>query len=177
MTMTLIETKTVGTATNTLQFTSIPQTFTDLYITLSVRTSIADNIGYTTLRVNNATTNWTTRHLQGNSSATASGSTSSVPDFFGSGGNTTADTFGNGTVYIPNYTGSANKSLSIDFVSENNASGAFSAMQRIVAALWSNSAAITSFEVVADGVTNLSVGTTVSIYGILKGTDGIVVVS
>jgi hypothetical protein len=177
MTMTLIETKTVGTATNTLQFTSIPQTYTDLYITLSVRTSIADNIGYTTLRVNNNTSNWTTRHLQGNSSAAAGGSSSSAPDFFGSGGNTTADTFGSGTVYIPNYTGSTNKSLSIDFVSENNATGAFSAMQRIVTALWSNSAPITSFEVVADGVTNLSVGTTVSIYGILKGTDGIVVVS
>jgi hypothetical protein len=177
MTITLIETKTVGTATNTLQFTSIPQTYTDLYITLSVRTSIADNIGYTTLRVNNATTNWTTRHMQGNGAAVASSSGTGAPDFFGSGGNTTANTFGNGSVYIPNYTGSANKSLSIDFVSENNASGAFSAMQRIVAALWSNSAAITSFEVVADGVTNLSVGTTVSIYGILKGTDGIVVVS
>jgi hypothetical protein len=175
--MKLIETKTVGTATNTLQFTSIPQTYTDLYITLSVRTTIADNIGYTTLRVNNSTTNWATRQLQGNGSATASSSGTGAPDFFGSGGNTTSNTFGNGTVYIPNYTASTNKSLSIDFASENNASGAFSGMQRIVAALWSNSAAITSFEIVADGATNLAVGTTVSIYGILKGTDGIVVVS
>lgn len=177
MTYQLIETKTVGTATNTLQFTSIPQTFTDLYITLSVRTTIADNIGYTTLRVNNNTSNWSTRFLQGNSSATTSGSTTSAPDFFGSGGNTTADTFGNGSVYIPNYTGSANKSLSIDFVSENNSGSAFAAMQRIVAALWSNSAAITSFEVVADGSTNLAVGTTVSIYGVLKGSSNGVVVS
>jgi hypothetical protein len=175
--MTLIETKTIGTATNTLQFTSIPQTFTDLYITLSVRTSIADNIGYTTLRVNNATTSWTVRFLQGNSSSSTSGSTTSEPDFFGSGGNTTSNTFGNGSVYIPNYTGSTNKSLSIDFVSENNATGAFSAMQRMVAALWSNSAPITSFEVVANGSTNLAVGTTVSIYGILKGSSGGVVVS
>lgn len=175
--MKLIETKTVGTATNTLQFTSIPQTFTDLYIVLSVRTTIADNLGYTTLRVNNSTSNWTTRFLQGNSSGTSSGSTTTAPDFFGSGGNTTSNTFGNGSVYIPNYTGSTNKSLSIDFVSENNASGAFSAIQRIVAALWSSSSAITSFEVVADGSTNLAVGTTVSIYGITKGTDGIVVVS
>jgi hypothetical protein len=177
MAMTLIETKTVGTATNTLQFTSIPQTYTDLYITLSVRTSIADNIGYTTLRVNNATTNWTTRFLQGNGSASVAGSSSSAPDFFGSGGNTTSNTFGNGTVYIPNYTGSTNKALSIDLVSENNASGAFSAMQRFVVALWSNTAAITSFEIVADGSTNLAVGTTVSIYGILKGSSGGVVVS
>lgn len=175
--MKLIETKTVGTATNTLQFTSIPQTFTDLYIVLSVRTTIADNLGYTTLRVNNSTSNWTTRFLQGNGSGTSSGSTTTAPDFFGSGGNTTSNTFGNGSVYIPNYTGSANKSLSIDFVSENNASGAFSAIQRIVAALWSDSSAITSFEVVADGSTNLAVGTTVSIYGVTKGTDGIVVVS
>jgi hypothetical protein len=175
--MKLIESKTVGTAVNTLEFTGIPQTFTDLCIVLSVRTTIADNIGYTTLRVNNSTTNWTTRHLQGNGSAVASSSGSGAPDFFGSGGNTTANTFGNGSVYIPNYTGSTNKSISIDFVSENNASGAFSAMQRIVAALWSDSSAITSFQVVSDGVTNLAVGTTVSIYGILKGSDGIVTTS
>jgi len=175
--MKLIESKTVATAVNTLQFTSIPQTFTDLYIVLSVRTSKADNIGYSTIRVNNATTNWTSRFLQGNGSATSANSTTSAPDFFGSGNNTTGNTFGNGSVYIPNYTGSANKAMSIDFVSENNATGAFSAMQRIVTAVWSSSSAITSFELVADGSDNLSVGTTVSIYGITKGSDGIVTTS
>jgi len=177
MTMTLIETKTVGTAVNTLEFTALPQTYTDLCILLSVRTSIADNIGYTTIRVNNSTTNWTSTWLQGNSSAVVSSFSTSAPDFFASGGNTTANTFGNGSIYIPNYTAATNKSMSLDFVSENNASGAFSAMQRIVSALWSNTSAITSFQLIADGSTNLAVGTTVSIYGILKGSDGIVTTS
>jgi hypothetical protein len=175
--MKLIESKTVSTAVNTLEFTSIPATFTDLYIVLSVRTSRADNIGYTTIRVNNSTSSWTTRYLQGNSSATSSSSTTSAPDFFGSGSNTTSNTFGNGSVYISNYAESVNKSLSIDFISENNSTGAFSAMQRIVAALWSNTLPITSFQLIADGSDNLAVGTTVSIYGILKGTDGIVTTS
>jgi hypothetical protein len=176
--MQLIETKTVGTAVNTLEFTSIPQTFTDLYILLSVRTTIADNIGYTTLRVNNVTTNWNVRFLQGNTSAVTTGATTAVPDFFGSGGNTTANTFGNGSVYIPNYASSSiTKSLSIDFISENNASSAFSALQRNVGAVQNTTTAITSFQIIADGVTNLAVGTTVSVYGILKGSDGIVTVS
>jgi hypothetical protein len=127
--------------------------------------------------LNNSTTNWTTAYLQGNGSGTSTSLTTSVPDFFGSGGNTTSNTFGSGSIYIPNYTASTNKYLSMDFVSENNATGAFSAMARTVSALWSNSTAVSSFQLVADGSDNLAVGTTVSIYGILKGTDGIVTTS
>lgn len=174
---TLIETKVVGTATNTLEFTGIPQSYTDLCILLSVRTSINDNIGYATIRVNNSTSNWTSRWLQGNSSATVSASSSSAPDFFGSGNSTTANTFGNGMIYIPNYTAATNKSLSIDFVSENNSGAAFAAMQRIVAALWSDTTAISSFQLIADTGTNLAVNTSVSIYGITKGSSGGVTVS
>lgn len=175
--MKLIETKTLGSAASSIEFTSIPQTYTDVVFLVSGRTTIADNIGYSTFYVNNNTSNWTTRHLQGNSSALVSGTTTSVPDFFMSGGNTTANTFGSGSIYIPNYTGSANKSISIDFISENSATGAFSAMQRLVAVLWSNTSAITSAQFIANAGSNFAVGTTISLYGILKGSSGGVVVS
>lgn len=177
MTLQLIETKTLATTTSTIEFTSIPQDGTDLLFVVSGRTTIADNIGYSTFYVNNNTSNWTTRHIQGNSSAAVGGSTTSVPDFFMSGGNTTASTFGNGQIYIINYTGSENKSMSLDFVSENNATAAFSAMQRTVNALWSNANPINSAQFVANAGSDFAIGTTISLYKITKGTDGIVVVS
>lgn len=178
MTYQLIETKTLGTAAASIEFTSIPQDATDLLFLVSGRTTIADNIGYSTFYVNNNTSNWTVRFLQGNTNAVTTGTTTSVPDFFMSGGNTTANTFGMGQIYIPNYTGSTNKSFSIEFFSENNASvAAFAAMQRIVAALWSNTAAITSAQFVANAGSNFAVGTTISLYKITKGSSGGVVVS
>jgi hypothetical protein len=44
-------------------------------------------------------------------------------------------------MYIPNYAGSSNKSVSIDAVTENNATAAEA---NLVAGLWSSTAAITS---------------------------------
>lgn len=170
--MKLIQTQTLASASPTISFTGIPQNFTDLCFVVSGRTDQADNIGYSTFYVNSSTTNWTTRHLQGNGAAVASANTTSVPEFFMSGGNTTSNTFGNGTIYIPNYTAAVNKSMSIDFVNENNATGAFSAMQRIVAALWSNSSAITSAQFVANSGSNFVAGTTISLYGIGGAGDG-----
>jgi hypothetical protein len=168
-----IQTVELTSAQSSISFNGIPQDFTDIYFSISGRTNQADNIGYSTFYVNNSTSNWSARYLQGNSSAVASASTTSIPDFFMSGGNTTSNTFGNGTIYIPNYTAQVNKSMSIDFVNENNATGAFSAMQRIVAALWSNTAPVTSAQFVANSGSNFVAGTTISLYGVKRGSDGV----
>jgi hypothetical protein len=53
----------------------------------------------------------------------------------------TANTFSNGAVYIPNYAGSAHKSVSWDYVTENNST---TADQMILAGVWADTAAITS---------------------------------
>jgi hypothetical protein len=53
----------------------------------------------------------------------------------------TANTFGNTDIYIPNYAGSANKSVSVDTVEENNGTTARALLGAI---LWSNTAAITA---------------------------------
>jgi hypothetical protein len=56
----------------------------------------------------------------------------------------TANTFGNGEIYIPNYAGSTQKSVSADAVAENNsATYIYSALN---AGLWTGTAAITSIK-------------------------------
>jgi hypothetical protein len=175
MTMTLIETKTLGTAQASLEFTAIPQTFTDLVVLTSLR-SVNDE-ALAILSFNGSTSNFSERFLRGSGSSVDSASFTSgtFARIFGASGQSsqTANTFGNSSIYIPNYTGSTNKSASGDGVNENNAT---SAMQIIVALLWSDTAAITSLAVAANAG-NLAIGSTVSLYGILKGSDGIVTTS
>jgi hypothetical protein len=84
----------------------------------------------------------------------------------------TSNTFGSMQVYLPNYTSSSAKSASTDSVSENNDTRA---IQEINAFLWNDTAAITSLKI--DAPSNLMAGSTISLYKITKGSDGLVTVS
>jgi hypothetical protein len=64
-------------------------------------------------------------------------------------------------IYIPNYAGSSNKSVSIDSVTENNATGAYSGL---TAALFASTAAITSFGISTGS--NFVQYSTATLYGI-----------
>jgi hypothetical protein len=175
MTMTLIETKTLGAAAASIEFTSIPQDGTDLVVLTSLRSVNDESLAL--ISFNGSTSNFSERFLRGNGSTVDSA-------FFDSGGfarifgasvqsSQTANTFSNGTLYIPNYTGSTNKSASGDSVNENNATAA---TQIIVALLWSDTSAITSLAV-ASNSGDLAIGSTVSLYKVTKGSDGIVTTS
>ena len=173
MTMTLIETKTLGTAAASIEFTSIPQTFTDLVVLASARNTTTSE--FYRIEINGSSANFTSRYLLGNSAtpATSSGAESLAPYADMTKSTYTANTFSNSEFYIPNYSGSTNKSISVSGVSENNAAEAY---QSISAGLWSQTAAITSV-LFRPNSGNFAIGTTISLYGITKGTDGIVVVS
>jgi hypothetical protein len=174
MTMTLIETKTLGAEATAINFTSIPQTFTDLFFVLSLRDALNGNSNNTILAINGSTANGTGRNLVGTGSSADSGSDNLIFLASTSSNTSTANTFGNASIYIPNYTSSANKSISMDAVTENNGTAA---LQEIRASLWSNSAAITEIEFRTNATVNYRVGSTISLYGILKGSDGIVTTS
>ena len=171
--MELIETKTAGSGgVSNFDFTSIPQTYTDLLLKISLRGSfagVADNI---TLTINNSAIG-TPKSLFGNGASAIS----NADPFIYTGSTATASTFGNGEFYIPNYTSSNNKSISADTVSENNATTAYTFLN---AALWSNSAAITSIKLAPQGGGTWSEHSTASLYGIsnvtstTKATGGIV---
>ena len=119
---------------------------------------------------NGSTSNLSFRFLRGNgSNATSEGLTR----FPLPAATSTSNTFGNGSVYFPNYAGATNKSFSVDAVTENNSTEAF---QAIKAGLWSDTTAISSLTfTVASG--DLVIGTTISLYKITKGSDGIVTTS
>jgi hypothetical protein len=174
MTMQLIETKTLGADAASIEFTSIPQDLTDLVVLISCRStgSAASGGAFAEFRPNSSTSGITARTLRGTGSSVQSNSETILivritPTDY------TASTFSNSLVYIPNYAGSTNKSFSIDAVFENNATDS---QQELVAGLWSNTAAITSFLLVP-GNGNLAAGSMVSLYGVLKGSDGIVTTS
>ena len=138
-----IQTVTVGSggAAN-IEFTSIPQTYTDLKIVYSLRSNDTNANGgnFFYFQFNNTGfTGLSARILGGNGSTTNTGSGSLYA--FMNPSDFTASTFSNGEFYMPNYTSANNKSYSIESVNENNATAA---NVNLGAGLWSNSAAVTS---------------------------------
>ena len=140
----LISTTTVGSGgASTIVFSGIPQTFTDLKVVFSGRRSNAAGSFYVSF--NGVTTNLSSRRLEGSGSAASSATDGSFIFAYGINASSyTASVFGSAEIYVPNYTGSTNKSVSIDSVTENNATEAYSTL---VAGLWSNTAAITSLTI------------------------------
>jgi hypothetical protein len=135
----LIASSTVGSGgAASIDFSSIPATFTDLCLQLSLR---QDNsaLNYASMRFNNATTNFTFRALEGTGTAAASFNGSTGTYGFPVPSTATASTFSNAQIYIPNYAGSTNKSFSVDSVTENNGAAAYA---DLIAGLWSQTTAI-----------------------------------
>ena len=172
MTMSLIETKTLASAAASIEFSSIPQDGTDLLIQLSLRGDQNSDSGFTNIGFNSSTSNFATRFLQGSGSSAQSG-TGVRGIAYLSNAYFTSNTFDSTMVYIPNYTGSTNKSFSADSVVENNATLGW---QFMVAGLWSQTAAITSIQITPN-TGNFISGSTISLYKITKGSDGIVTTS
>jgi len=167
-TLVLLEKVTVGAAgAASITFSNIPQIgYNDLLIKVSARdttTSYASSAGISwQVQFNGLTTNLTGRYIFAGGSGTPSSGTD-TSNIYGSNstGLDTASTFGNGEVYIPNYTSSNYKSMSIDAVSENNATAAGS---RLNAGLWSATAAITSVKILAYSA--FAQYSTFSLYGV-----------
>jgi hypothetical protein len=169
MTMSLIETKTLGTAAASIEFTSIPQTFTDLVISLSLRGSNASATINTRVALNPTNSNHSFTFLYGNPPGGNGVSGSATGQTYVNCGEMTAatgtsNTFSNTTVYIPNYSGSTNKSVSVDAGQENNSTSAF---PFLVAGLYSATTAVSALSFFAASG-NLEIGSTISLYGITK---------
>ena len=132
-----------------IEFTSIPGTYTDLLVKLSGRSSRSAAVAEEfLLTFNNNGSSYSERHLRGDGSSAISQSFSgsSIQQLGQPGAGATANTFGNWEFYIPNYAGSNSKSVSFDGVTENNATQAYTYLE---AGLWANSAAITSIKISA----------------------------
>ena len=166
----LISSVTVGSggAAN-IDFTSIPQTYTDLLIKVSARTNRALENDEISVRLNaNTSSIYTYRSINGNGTSTGSNTETNTTRFRNlndiSAANATSNTFGNTEIYIPNYANtSSNKSVSFNSTGENNATLSLVGMG---AGLFGSTSAITSIELFPRIGPNFVQYSTAYLYGI-----------
>jgi len=152
-TYTLIASSTVGLlGAASIDFTSIPSTYTDLLLKVSARDSTAASRGAFSIRFNGSSAfNYSMKELRdvdGTASSTGVTGQSEIDGGRTVGTTATASTFGNVEIYVPNYAGSTAKSASIDNVLENNSTTYYS---NLTAGLWSLTNAITQVTLTCTG--------------------------
>jgi len=164
-----ISTVTVGSGgASSIDFTSIPQTYTDLVIKISARNDRANVVDYYKVKFNSSATSYSERVVYGNGTNPTSESNNATTYAFNfaiNGASSTASTFSNTEFTIPNYTSANFKSYSTDAVTENNATTAYAAL---TGGLWSNTAAITSISFESANFANFVQYSTATLYGIRK---------
>ena len=159
-----IATVEVGSAgASSIDFTSIPQGYTDLKLVISARTTTTGTAANLAFSFNGSTASRTGIYLGGNGSSASSGSSTEFLIWTLPYNDATSNVFGNTEMYIPNYAGSTNKSISTDGVSENNATDGRVAF---TASLWSNTAAINRVTLTPQAG-SLMQYSTATLYGIL----------
>ena len=169
-----IYTQTVGAGgAATVTFNNIPQTFTDLQVVISSRTTAAvtatDVFAFFNNDTGGANVYSGTRLIGSGSSASSDRQTGINAMRWGTtvGTSSTSNTFSSTAVYVANYTTSTFKQVIVDAVDENNATATNSFLS-----------AMLYFPSSPTGITKILLGplsgsfaqhTTVTVYGITKG--------
>ena len=171
-----IYTQTVGAGgASSVVFNNIPSIYSDLKLVISTRftgTGTNPYFGFLLINPNGSGTNYSETYLNGNGSTAISGRFTtngawlmpyrSIPN-----SSTTANTFSNTEVYIPNYTRSVFKQALVDGVGEFNLSAGGLTLQ---ASLWRDTSPINSI-IISGYLDNASWGvfsqhSTFTLYGI-----------
>lgn len=164
----LIETITVGSGgAASIDFTSIPATYTDIYFVISARSSSATATGGVAfdMAINTVTTNRTHKRIYGTAATTGSDSpgTTRLPAAATTNA-ATVSVFGSMEVYFSNYAGSTNKTFYVNSVAENNSATDYEI--DISSGLWSSTAAITGVKFTLSDASNFMQYSSASLYGI-----------
>ena len=162
--MVKIQTVTVGSGGQlAIEFTNIPQTYKDLYLVTSLRSTLSSGAAAITMQFNSVTTGYTAQRLYSIPGLQYWGDTglntpgTSQPDTSGS--------FSQHIYHIPNYTENNQKTWSAEAATENNSSSAYITFQN---GLWANTSAITSIKIFDANILNLAQHSTATLYGISK---------
>jgi hypothetical protein len=168
-TYTLISANTLSSSAGTVTFASIPGTFTDLVLRVSVRsTTGAGEVVSFRLIVNGdegaVNTYYSRTTLSGNGATASSSRSSNIAPWIFAEGTTanaaTSNTFSNNEYYIPNYAGTTAKPLSAFQASENNATTTYT---QAIAGLYRGTTAITTLACTG---TTFAIGSSFYLYGI-----------
>jgi hypothetical protein len=142
----LIASTTVGSGGATsIEFTSIPSTYTDLKLVFSCRTTVSyGGLFYQTdVTINSGVGAASEMVYIAYSSTYGKNNTGALTVYGVSNSDATANSFGNGEIYIPNYAGSSYKSAATYSVSASDAAGAIRAFS---SGVFNTTSAVTSIK-------------------------------
>ena len=150
---------------STVDFTSIPQTYTDLVLKFSNRASGASAGTGFLLTFNGSSSNYSRRIIFGEAGLTGSNTASDASVGVLNGSPETSNSFASAEIYIPNYTGSSLKSRASESVMAGNVSGGIYLI--FYGSLWADTSAITSMTLTPNAGSWVQY-TTATLYGIKK---------
>ena len=167
----LIASQTLASSAASVTFSSIPQTYTDLVLRVSARTDRSGQqsdglIWYYNTTSGSASASYTTLYGSGSAAASSrnNGNFGELADYTTDGATSTANSFGNLELYIPNYTTTGTKPASAFGVTETNATTAY--MGATAALFASSIGAVTSLLIYPGWSTNFVSGSSFYLYGI-----------
>jgi hypothetical protein len=167
----LISSVTVGSGgAASIDFTSIPSTYTDLCVYLSGRSTASFTRRILRLRLNNSSTasDYTAKDIVGSGSAVTPGSQSAGTSTYIQvwdlpAATAMASTFGNIMIYLPDYANTSTyKSVSVDSVAENNITASY---MSLLTGFYNQNTAITQVNLLPDSG-NFAEYSTAYLYGI-----------
>lgn len=163
----LIASQTLGSATTTVTFSSIPGTYTDLILICNARSATAA-VSDTYLMTLNGDTgnNYSRTRLLGNGSTATTANRSSAPniDFEGmAGANASAGTFMTARIQLQDYSNTATHKTSL--IRGDDANN----YVLTTVGLWRSTSAITSITLVTSSGAQFATGSTFKLYGIEAG--------
>lgn len=159
-----IATTTLGSAANSITFSSIPSTYTDLKIVL-VTTGVGGNYGVGLQFNSDTASNYSYTSLYGDGSAAGSGSSGGgLPRAVISVGTIPLSTPALYIVNIFSYAGSTYKTVLSTEAGDKNAAGGYVSS---TVNLWRNTVAINTVKILVSNASyNFAIGTTATLYGI-----------
>jgi len=169
-TLTKLQTVSLSSTQSSVSFSNIPQTYTDLVVKISARSSAAavgDNLQVT---FNGSSSGYTGLRIYSNPNGGSSPLSYTWSSTYGlvgivDAGNETGSTFSNIEMTIPNYTSNNYKIYSVDSAEENVASA--NAFIEIDAMTWANTAPITSMTfTVSTSPNTFASGSEFTLYGV-----------
>lgn len=162
----LIEAKTLGSATATVTFSSIPGTYTDLILVINGTTSV-NGAGIIFTFNGDTASNYSLTYIRGTGTAAVTGRSSALNyGYLSYGAGFSSTEICNGIMQIQDYSNTTTNKTTINRV--NNAAGSLGQGTEATVNLWRSTSAITSIAFSADSG-NLGSGMTLRLYGIQAG--------
>jgi len=164
----LISSQVLGSSTASVTFSSIPQTYTDLVLRISARSDYSSVLEQFKITFNgDSSAIYSYTYLRGNGAAASSSQDLTNTYALGAGGadgnTSTASTFGNAEIYLPNYTSTTSKPLSFFGANETNATNAYLTAS---ANLYRNTTAISSILIAPAAGSNWLTNSSFYLYGL-----------